>query len=144
MSSQTSHEIPEQIRDVMREDEIENMENLDGWATGRVALQEITANPEHDDEVLDNAWIELFNGEGLAGESAEQSAGSTVEDRRSSKFGGVRFMAVDDDGEYREAYAYPDRKSLHGNEPGWYVQKFYQPTDPDVGPRYPDGPGVSR
>jgi len=127
MSSQTSHEIPEQIRDVMREDEIENMENLDGWAVGRVALQEITANPEHDDEVLDDAWIELFNGEGLAGE-----------------FGGVRFMAVDADGEYREAYAYPDRKSLHGNEPGWYVQKFYQPTDPDVGPRYPDGPGVSR
>lgn len=126
MSSETTHEIPEQIREIMQDGEIGNMRNLCGWAVGRVARQDTTANPDGPDiEVLDEAWIELFNGKGRAGE-----------------FGGVRFMAVDDDGEYREAYAYPSRKDLFGNEPGWYVQKFYQPTNPEIGIRKPTTPGV--
>lgn len=145
MTNETSRHVPEQIQSVMRDEEIENMQNLDGWAVGKVARQETTTNPDAPDrEVLENAWIELFNGDGRAGESAEQSAGSTVDDLRSPKFGGVRFMAVDDDGGYREAYAYPSRKALLGNEPGWYVSEWYEPTDPDVGQIYPDGPGVVR
>jgi len=51
-------------------------------------------------------------------------------------------MAVDDDGEFREAYAYPSRKDLFTNEPGWYVKKFYQPTNPEIGIRKPNTPGV--
>lgn len=99
MSSETTHEIPEQIREIMQDGEIGNMRNLCGWAVGRVSRQDTAVNPDGPDvEVLDEAWIELFNGKGRAGESAEQSAGSTVEDRRSSKSGGVRFMAVDDAG----------------------------------------------
>lgn len=126
MSPETVPDIPEQIREMMRDEEIENMQSLDGWAVGTVA-------PIEEDEVrtvterIENAWIELFNGAGRAGE-----------------FGGVRFMAIDSDGEYREAYAYPDRDSLDGNEPGWYVAEYDAPENPDVGIKYPDGPGVTR
>lgn len=138
---QSEPEIPEQIESIMQSGELGNMRNLCGWAVGTV----VRVGDRHHfvEERFRNAWVELFNGEGRAGESAELRAGSTVEDCRSSKFGGVRFMAVTD-GEYEEAYAYPDEESAQGNEPCYYVEEWDVPDQPDVGIKYPNTPGVSR
>lgn len=102
----TEHTIPDQIRDVLRPDEIEEMKALRGWATGTVKLLE--GGGEVNKGYAD-AWIELFNGDGS-----------------SSAFGGVRFMAVGPDGEYQEAYAYPAREHAEGSEPAWFVAEFDQ------------------
>jgi hypothetical protein len=136
MDTETQLDIPDAIRDAMRDDEIENMQSLDGWAIGTVCLIE-EDNVRTVTTRIEDAWIELFNGAGRAGESDEQSTGSTIDDHRSSKFGGVRFMAVDSDGEYRESYAYPNRDALSGNEPGWYVAEYVKPTEPRIGPEEP-------
>lgn len=111
-------EIPEQIRDVMREEEIENIRNLDGWAFGPVGCRD----GGHTKEVIADAWIELFNGDGRAG-----------------TFGGVRFMAVDQTGEYREAYAYGSEAALEQNtDTGWFVIE-YEYIDGHVGAKAPGG-----
>jgi hypothetical protein len=110
-------EIPDQIRDMMDEAEIENMESRSGWATG-------TAKEVNSDGRVttthEGAWIELFNGDGGAGE-----------------FGGVRFMAVTD-GEYEEAYAYPDREfaERHSDPPYFYIASFNE-DDVDYGKPIP-------
>ena len=110
-------DIPEQIKELMRDEEIENMQNLDGWAVGTVIEvdEDGTRVATHED-----AWIELFNGEGRAG-----------------KFGGVRFMAVTD-GTYEEAYAYATRDSSVGNEPCFYVKEYDVPSNPRYGAPGPE------
>jgi hypothetical protein len=116
-------EIPDRIEELMRDEEIENMRNLDGWAVGTVALVEKGTEIAS----VDDAWIELFNGEGRAGQ-----------------FGGVRFMALceeqamDDFDEYLEAYAYGSFSSFRANAgTGWYVKRYDHPDDPDVGQEAP-------
>jgi hypothetical protein len=122
MSSETEiPDIPEQIEELMQSDELGNMRNLCGWAVGDV----VEVNPQGKAvESYSDAWVELFNGEGRAG-----------------RFGGVRFMVVSD-GEYEEAYAYPDEESAHGNEPCYYVTEWIVPDQPDVGIKKPTTPGV--
>jgi len=114
-------DVPEQIEEIMQGDELGNMRNLCGWAVGTVVQTDSLGNGV---ERFEDAWVELFNGEGRAG-----------------NFGGVRFMAVSD-GEYEEAYAYPDYESFRGNEPGYYVTEWHVPDQPDVGIRKPTTPGV--
>jgi hypothetical protein len=95
MSLENLPEIPEQIESIMESGELGNMRNLCGWAVGTIIECRIDNGTlvtiEHGE-----AWVELFNGEGRAGE-----------------FGGVRFMAVWND-TYHEAYAYPDEDSARG------------------------------
>jgi hypothetical protein len=139
MSSETVPEIPEQIRDVMMDEEIENMRNFDGWAVG-TAIQLDAFGMEV--ERYEDAWVELFNGNGSAGE-----------------FGGVRFMAVPDgesderseedtgdrsEPQYVEAYAYPSRVCADGNEPCYCIETWDEPEQPEIGPKYPKTPGVTR
>lgn len=121
MSRETIPEIPEQIESIMQSGELGNMRNLCGWAVGTAVQVDSLGNEV---ERYENAWVELFNGEGRAGE-----------------FGGVRFMAVSD-GEYEEAYAYPDRESAEGNEPCYVITEWDVPNHPDVGIKYPNTPGV--
>lgn len=123
MSLENLPEIPKQIESIMESGELGNMRNLCGWAVGHAvqvdAQGEAVARYE-------NAWVELFNGKGRAGE-----------------FGGVRFMAVED-GEYEEAYAYPDADSAEGNYPCYYITEWVVPDHADVGMKYPNAPGVDR
>lgn len=112
MSDEDLPEIPEQIREVMTDEEIENMRNFDGWATGTVAAydgNEVVATYQ-------NAWIELFNDEGRAG-----------------RFGGVRCMVVDDNDEYREWYAIGRENAFDRSDGGYYVVEYDEPSDPFVG-----------
>lgn len=130
METETRPEIPEPIRDIMRDEEVENMRNLDGWAVGTVTLVERGATIRS----IDNAWIELFNGAGRAG-----------------SFGGVRFMAIDEskpaeaevayiDPQYEEAYAYATADDFDvDSSTGWYVEQYDVPDDPDYGAPAPSG-----
>jgi len=113
--SDTNDEIPEQIRDLLRDGEVENIRNRDGWAIGTATLVE---DGEVGAETIDNACIELFNGDGLSG-----------------VFGGVRFMGVDDEGEYEESYAYATREAFEqtGKDNGWFIESYADPEDPDYG-----------
>lgn len=120
MSDQT---IPEQIAQIMTGVEIENMKALDGWAVGDVVETNERGQVVN---TYEDAWAELFNGAGRAGE-----------------FGGVRFMSVDG-GDYHEAYAYPSEETADGNHPCYYVIEWIEPEEPAVGRQYPDGPGVTR
>lgn len=125
MSMSSKTDVPEQIRDMMTDEEIENMLNHNGWAYGTI----IYRNHDGDDLVeqeIGDMWIELFNGEGRAG-----------------AFGGVRFMGFAF-GSYKEAYAYPSEETARGNEPCYYVSAWIEPESPTIGPKYPDGPGVDR
>lgn len=108
-------EIPEKITELMREEEIENIQNRNGWAVGTVVQ---SSREGEIVETIEPAFIELFNGEGLAG-----------------VFGGVKFLAVDGDGEYRESYAYATRDAFENSQggAGWYVESFTDPEDPDYG-----------
>lgn len=119
-------EIPSRIREMMADEEVENMRNRDGWATGTVK------RVDDDGEVVEtfeDAWIELFNGAGRAG-----------------NFGGVRFQWADpdvdydpdepwaDDGGYEEAYAYPTREHADGNtSPPFYFVAEWNEDDVDFG-----------
>lgn len=85
-------EIPEQISELMTDEELENMKNRDGWTTG--TIHELDENGEVVNEFTD-AWIELFDGNGRAG-----------------VFDGVKYMYVDEDGEYDESYAHESQEHL--------------------------------
>ena len=109
--------IPEQIAEVMYDEELQNMRKLDGWSVGTV----VKRRPNGTEPVtLNDAWIELFDGNGRAGQ-----------------YGGVRFMAITEDGEYEEAYAYGNKTASLGNEPCWYVDNVeFGVTDiPDPAPK---------
>ena len=97
--------LPQQIEDLIAEVEMENMKTRNGWATGSVVLIDGEGNRSRE---IEQAWIELFNGEGEAANT-----------------GGVRFMAVVG-GEYEEAYAYPDEETAeeYGSPPYWYVTEY--------------------
>lgn len=116
MDSETVPEIPDEIQEMMNSEERRNMRNLDGWAVGTVIQVNTIGN------IIGRytgAWIELFNGQGRAGE-----------------FGGVKFMwAVC--GAYEEAYAYPNERSAQGHEPCYVVEEFTHPENPDVGREVP-------
>lgn len=99
-------EIPVQIAELMRDDELDNMRSLDGWAVGTVVCH------ESGEEVarITDAWIELFDGNG-----------------RASVFGGVRFMGLRD-GEYEEAYAHADSCLFEQDDrTGWFVESYTEP-----------------
>lgn len=117
--------IPEQIRRFHRDDEIRNMDHLFGWAIGTV----VEVRDGEEERTIEDAWLELFNGEGTAGE-----------------FGGVRFHAVIDPEEarhqdvkdldgYIESYAYGTRDAFEERDrsDGWYVSEYQHPEDPDIG-----------
>lgn len=121
-------EIPQRIQELLESDEVEEIENREGWAFGTVALKNEDGEIEQE---LEGAVIELFNGEGGAG-----------------KFGGVRFMWVDEDVDYVEpweeaglveAYAHGDDASLdkHGSLPSWFVKEWTDPENPRVGKASP-------
>lgn len=111
MSNETP-DIPDVIQEMMQDKEVENMRNLDGWAVGTVVLIEMGSQKQ----TIHDAWIELFNGEGCAGE-----------------FGGVRFMGKNGDGRYQEAYAYGTEEAMDHRSTGWYVESYDYPDDPNVG-----------
>lgn len=105
--------IPDAITELFNETEIENIRNRDGWAVGTVELV-VDGDVER---TIEDAYIELFNGEGLAGE-----------------VGGVRFVAVDE-GELEESYAFATRRALERSiqSEGWVVSAWTDPADPDYG-----------
>jgi hypothetical protein len=88
--------IPQSVAEKLREQEIENGEPI---------------------REIDDAIIELFNGDGRAGQ-----------------FGGVKFLA-EDDGEYEESYAYATKQAFEnsGKKTGWYVEEYNSPANPDYG-----------
>lgn len=120
-------EVPEAVRAVHSEEEIENMLLFRGWALGSV-----TYVGNGDGERIDVAWIELFNGEGRAGE-----------------FGGVKAFTQADPGwplaeeipgidgtaGYYETYAFATAEAFEqsGQESGWYVDEWIAPEEPDYG-----------
>lgn len=119
MTTEDVPEIPTEIASLMNDEELDNMRSLDGWAVGSVACYENRTQIA----LLSDAWIELFNGDGRAGE-----------------FGGVRFMALDEDGQLQEAYAYGSFGALRENAAtGWCVQNYRVPDNPDVGQEAPEG-----
>lgn len=105
--------IPQSVAEKLRDQEIENIQNRNGWAIGKVVL---IRDGEQTREI-DDAIIELFNGDGKAGD-----------------FGGVKFLA-EDDGEYEESYAYATKRALEqsGKQTGWYVAEYTNPANPDYG-----------
>lgn len=109
-----TYEIPEEIKDVLSDDEIENFTNRTGWAVGTVV------KVNSDGTVVNeyrNCMIELLNGEGLAGE-----------------FGGVRVYTAESTNDFHEFYAYPEKRIAEENAeaPYCYVREF-QNKDVDVG-----------
>lgn len=98
-------DIPDELRELLQDDELTNMRNRDGWATGTAVRVE---DGEVGVDTIEDAWVELFNGDGTAGE-----------------FTGVRFMAVQD-GSYTEAYAYatPETFEANGGDSGWYIESY--------------------
>lgn len=102
-------DIPDQIRELLSDEEIENIENRNGWALGIVVLSENGDEAER----FEGAVIELLNGDGRAGD-----------------FGGVNFLAVAD-GELREAKAYATREAFENSsrDSGWFVEKYTDPED---------------
>lgn len=109
--------IPDSIREVLDDDEIENIENRNGWAFGTVVL---SVNGEVE-ERLEDALIELYNGQGTAG-----------------RFGGVGVMATSPEGD-REFKAYATKEAFEerGRDEGWYVEEYTDPTNPDYGQAAP-------
>lgn len=103
--------IPETIQEYMHDEELENMRNLDGWAVGTVVQIIDGAVTKR----IEDAWIELFNGEGRAGE-----------------FEGVRFLAVHED-EYEESYAYSSAAAMGEKKTAWCVEEWKEPEEPDIG-----------
>lgn len=121
-------EIEQRIRELLSDDEIAELEDRNGWAIGTVAMMNVDGEIEQE---LDNAVIELFNGDGGAGE-----------------FGGVRFTWVDpevdyeeawEDQGYQEAYAHASKEALerNGTLPSWFVKEFTDPEKPYVGQESP-------
>lgn len=111
--------IPDTIRTVLTDTEIENIERREGWAVGTVAMM-ISGEVR---ERATDAYIELFNGDGQA-----------------DPYGGVRFYVVHD-GELMELYGYATRNALVQSDQtaGWYVEEWTDPEDPDYGKPAPDG-----
>jgi hypothetical protein len=108
-------DVPDPIEAVLTDKECANLRSRDGWAVG------VVKHINHG-EVVESfrpAFIELFNGEGRAGE-----------------FGGVRFMAaVDSEEPFEEAYAYATREAAE-EQPGkvyYAVTEYLDPDDPDYG-----------
>lgn len=97
--------IPEQIREVLTDSEIQNIKDRRGWSKGTAVLYE-------NDEIqrrIDDVYVELLNGEGEAGD-----------------FKGVRFMGIGEDGEYEESYAHESRETAFSESepPFWYIEEY--------------------
>lgn len=107
--------LPEQAVEFLNDEEVENLRNRDGWATGTVVHVEDGEEAER----FEDAAIELFNGAGRAGQ-----------------FDGARFMWGDDEDEYEEAYCYTSEEQFEasGKDAAYYVAEYDDPEDPDVGP----------
>lgn len=108
-------ETPDEIQDVLTDEENANIESRDGWAVG--VVQRVS-----DGNVVDTfrpAFIELFNSDGRAGE-----------------FGGVRFMATTDGEQpFEEAYAYATETAgaEQGGSDYYVVTEYLDPEEPDYG-----------
>lgn len=109
-----SEPIPQAVAEMLDGEEKRNVRDRNGWAVGTV----VHRSEEGLHRKIEVAFIELFNGDGRAGE-----------------FGGVRFMAVTDDGDLEEAYAHATEEAAEANaeEPYWYVEEYTDPEDPDYG-----------
>jgi len=103
--------VPDEIADMMYDEELDNMRTLDGWAIGSVEHRNQLGCT---DDRFEEAWIELFNGAG-----------------RALDIGGVRFMAVRG-GELTEAYAYATLDASVGNLPCYCVVEYDRPPEQDV------------
>lgn len=112
MTNDEEH-IPKSIREVLHVPELNNIRNRNGWAKGNVTLFEGDETRREHEGVI----IELFNGEGTAGE-----------------FGGVKFMAATDGG-LIENYAFATKDAyVHSDQAtGWVVTEWTDPEDPDYG-----------
>lgn len=101
------------VAEKLREDELQNINQRDGWAVGTVVLC-VEGNVTRR---IEEAYIELFNGAGRAGQ-----------------FGGVKFLA-EHNNEYEESYAYATEKAFNNSseDEGWYVESFTSPSNPDYG-----------
>lgn len=99
--------IPNSVENILRENELQEIENRNGWAFGTVVLVGSSGETNRKEEVL----IELM-----------------------PTFGGVRFMA-EEENELMESYAYATRKAFEesSREVGWYVDSFDDPENPDYG-----------
>lgn len=108
-----TEDIPETVERLLSDDELQNIRERRGWATGTVVLIEDGVLARR----IEDAFIELFNDEGVAG-----------------NFGGVRFLADDGDG-LEEAYAYATQDAFAEADggPGWYVEEYTDPENPNVG-----------
>jgi hypothetical protein len=110
----TQYAIPAKIQDLLEADELANIRDRAGWAVG--VVDEID---ESGDVVATYrpAFIALLNGHGGG-----------------RQFGGVRFMAVDDDGAYQEAYAYGTQAAADtaATPPYFVVSEYLDPTTPDL------------
>lgn len=110
-------EIPDPLKRVLTDDEVENIRNRDGWALGTIALFDKGERQQtHED-----AYIELFNGDGGAGQ-----------------FGGVKAHAVES-GELTEVYAYATLECFEAGRAHnkWVVTEYTDPEDPDYGEPMP-------
>lgn len=127
------------LRQVMRDEEIQNIRHFEGWAIGTIVLAEKKdgrrLRSRHlisEKDRVEKCWIELFNGKGRAGE-----------------FGGVKAFAIRDAGAphteeypvpgYFETYAFAHRDAFveSSQEGGWYVEEWETPEEPDYGEAAP-------
>lgn len=121
-------EVPDAIREVHRDEEIENMRHFDGWAIGSIALMEsgIVAG------YVEDCWIELFNGEGRGREFGGVKAFAELEadDPKAEAIPGIEGTEG-----YFETYAFATKEALELSRQteGWYVDEWEIPEEPDYG-----------
>jgi hypothetical protein len=117
--------VPQPLEELLTDTELENAENLTGWATGTVGEVDKHGNTVAE---FEGAWIELLNGNG-SGRAA----------------GGVRFYHVHDDdvasdqsdsvpaGDgFTEAFAFGSKgATTEGWPPFYFVKNYEQDIDID-------------
>lgn len=103
---------------------VENMRNFNGWAIGDVTL--IEPATENILKQVENAWIELLNGDGDADKDSRKQHFLFFQQDNVIKCGqGAAYAS------HEEMMHYAIEHELH--QPVWYVEEFRYPTDPDTG-----------
>jgi hypothetical protein len=116
-------EIPDELIEILTDEELENLQSRTGWAIGTIQLIEDRENEDGEDEnrvvkrELSDCPIELLNGRGTAG-----------------RFGGMNAFAVDTDGKFMEVKAYGsiDAFDVSSKSSGWVVTEYTDPADPPI------------
>lgn len=134
--------VPDAVRAVHTDEEIENMVLFRGWALGTVVLAEKRDGRRLDpDELVDEndriegAWIELMNGEGRAGEFGGVKAFADVPGSPHAE----EIAGIDGTEGYFETYAFatPEAFKASSQKRGWYVGEWIAPKQPDYGEAAP-------